>query len=369
MNEKNPLLLPSGFYDLLPPDARKESAAVARLLATFESFGYAQITPPLMEFETSLFAGRGEALAPQTLRVMDPLSQLMMGFRADITLQAARIASSRLGSQPRPLRLCYAGPILQTKPEPLKNERQLTQAGIELIGADSVQADAEVMIVAAEALVQLGIDTISIDITLPGLIGELCPEAHGNQELQLLIKNAVSRKDSAMIASLPVASSQLLATLANSAGALDKALAMLTTLGIPQAQAVREVAERVRRNCPGVELTLDPIEYLGFDYHQGISFSLFAKGLRNELGRGGRYMAHGEGATGFTLYVTYLLQVLGAPKTQQQLLVPLDIPADTARALRGQGWATCYALANVTTQEASRLGYNALWNNGKIETL
>jgi ATP phosphoribosyltransferase regulatory subunit len=369
MTIKNPPLLPSGLYDLLPPDARKESCATQRLLACFESFGYAQVSPPLLEFEASLLSGRGEALSAQTFRVMDPLSQAMMGFRADITLQVARIATSRMASAPRPLRLCYAGTALRIKPEALKSERQLTQAGIELIGAESPEADAEAMIVAAEALSGLGINAISIDINLPGLLAELCPEAQGDADLRLQIKDAVQRRDSGVIAALPVKNNALLASLIESAGPADKALQVLKKLGLRQADALAIVIGRVQQGCPEVMITLDPVEYRGFDYHQGIGFSIFASGLRHELGRGGRYLAAGESATGFTLYVTHLLRLLEAPPEKKRVMVPQGASAEEMRRLHKEGWATLGALSDSPRKEAKLLSCTHIFENGKMEAL
>src|SRR3712207_6204015 len=102
-------LLPAGFNDGLPPDAAHEAATVGRMLAVLASHGYDRVSPPLVEFEATLLAGMGAAMAGQTFRLMDPVSQRMLGLRADMTLQVARIAASRLAHAPRPLRLCYAG--------------------------------------------------------------------------------------------------------------------------------------------------------------------------------------------------------------------------------------------------------------------
>ncbi len=355
--DKNPLLLPSGFYDLLPPEARKESHATARLLDIFASFGYAQVSPPLLEFEASLLSGRGEALSLQTFRVSDPLSQMMMGFRADLTLQIARIAHSRLAVSARPLRLCYAGAILQRQSEPLRNERQLTQAGIEIIGADSAQADAETIIVAAESLAALGIRDVSVDINLPGLLSELCPEAKDDAALRTRIRDAVTRKDTLTISSLPIAHARLLAALTEAAGTAEATLERLQKLGLTQTDRLADVTARVRRHCPALPLTIDPVEYRGFDYHQGIGFSIFAKGLRHELGRGGRYVAEGEQATGFTLYVTHLLRLLPIPEERRQVLVTTDTPIAKLHALRAEQWATVYAVTANPREEAKRLGY------------
>ena len=103
----------------------------------FAAHGYQRVKPPLLEFEDSLLAGSGAAVAEQTFRLMDPDSQRMMGLRADTTPQVARIATTRLADAPRPLRLSYAGQCLRVRGTQLAPDRQIAQAGIELIGHDS----------------------------------------------------------------------------------------------------------------------------------------------------------------------------------------------------------------------------------------
>src|SRR3954463_12335815 len=121
----NPALLPAGLRDLLPPEAETEASAVESLMNVFAAHGYQRVKPPLLEFEDSLLAGSGSAVADQTFRLMNPDSQRMMGLRADTTPQVARIAVTRLGLQARPLRLCYAGQVLRVRGTQIAPERQL----------------------------------------------------------------------------------------------------------------------------------------------------------------------------------------------------------------------------------------------------
>src|SRR5215213_7082230 len=152
----NPALLPAGLADLLPPEAEREADLVEAMMAVFATHGYERVKPPLLEFEDSLLAGSGAAVAEQTFRLMDPVSQRMMGLRADTTPQVARIAATRLGRQARPLRLCYAGQVLRVRGSQLAPSRQLPQVGVELIGGEAPEADAEVALVAVEALERVG---------------------------------------------------------------------------------------------------------------------------------------------------------------------------------------------------------------------
>ena len=163
----NPALLPAGLVDLLPPAAEREAALVEALMAVFAGHGYERVKPPLLEFEDSLLGGNGAAVAEQTFRLMDPVSQRMMGLRADTTPQIARIAATRLGLQARPLRLSYAGQVLRVRGTELAPGRQVAQAGIELIGGASPEADAEVALVAVAALAAVGVTGLSLDVTLP----------------------------------------------------------------------------------------------------------------------------------------------------------------------------------------------------------
>src|SRR6266436_5105765 len=128
-------LLPGGIYDLLPPEAEIEAAGTARLMGVLSAYGYERVKPPLVEFEETLLSEAGAAMASDTFRMMDPISHRMIGVRADMTPQVARIAATRLAHKPRPLRLSYAGQVLRVKGSEMRPERQIGQAGAELIGA------------------------------------------------------------------------------------------------------------------------------------------------------------------------------------------------------------------------------------------
>ena len=103
-------------------------------MATLAAHGYERVKPPLVEFEETLLSGAGAAMATATFRTMDPGSQRMIGVRADMTPQIARIAATRLGNAARPLRLSYAGQVLRVKGSEIRPERQIGQVGAELIG-------------------------------------------------------------------------------------------------------------------------------------------------------------------------------------------------------------------------------------------
>ena len=170
----HPALLPAGLADVLPPDAMLEAKATEDLINAFAACGYERVKPPLIEFEDTLTSGSGAATADQSFRLMDPVSQRMLAVRADMTIQIARIATTRFPDAPRPLRLSYSGQVLRVKGSTLRPERQFGQVGAELIGSALPAADAEVILMAYQALVNLGVGDISIDLGLPTLVPAIC---------------------------------------------------------------------------------------------------------------------------------------------------------------------------------------------------
>ncbi|MBC7801130.1 MAG: ATP phosphoribosyltransferase regulatory subunit, partial [Gemmatimonadaceae bacterium] len=198
--QHNPALLPSGLRDLLPNEAEHEAALVSALMATFGSHGYQRVKPPLIEFEDGLLAGAGGAMADQIFRVMDPDTHRMMGIRADMTPQIGRIAATRLAGQARPLRLAYAGQCLRVRGSQIAPDRQVAQAGIELVGTDDPAADAEIVLVGAEALAAVGLTRVSFDLTLPQLAPTLLTEAGITGSTRAALTRALDRKDAAAVA-------------------------------------------------------------------------------------------------------------------------------------------------------------------------
>src|SRR6266567_1325470 len=278
----HPALLPAGLYDLLPPDAEIEAEATARLMGVLASHGYQRVEPPLVEFEETLLSGAGTATASDTFRLMDPISHRMVGVRADMTPQIARIAASRMSHKPRPLRLSYAGQVLRVKGSEMRPERQIGQAGAELIGAGGPEADVEVIAVAGEALAALGVPHLSVDLTLPTLVPAIA-EAYGiSGERAADLRAAIDHKDMAAVASLAGAAGALLTRLIAAAGAAGATRAALDRLDLPErARQERErlgaVLDGLASAIPALKVTVDPVENRGFEYHTGSSLTFFAR--------------------------------------------------------------------------------------------
>lgn len=368
----NPALLPAGLRDLLPPDAEREAVGVDALMAAFASHGYQRVKPPMLEFEDSLLAGSGAAVAEQTFRLMDPDTQRMMGLRADMTPQVARIASTRLGGAPRPLRLSYAGHCLRVRGTGMTPDRQVAQAGIELIGVDSAAADAEMILVGAEALAAVGLTRVSFDLTLPPLVPALLDGVAMAPGDRAALARALDRKDAAEVTRLGGVLSPMLTDLLLAAGPADGALAALEAAALPEgarllANRLAACVAAVRARAPELRLTVDPIEFRGFRYHTGLSVTVYAPGRHEELGRGGRYLCgEGEPATGLTLYPDALLRAAPAQPLRPRLYLPWGADQAAAARLRGEGFATVAALAleGDVASEAARLGCTHFLRDG-----
>ncbi len=354
----HPALLPAGLRDLLPPEAETEASAVEAVMAAFATHGYQRVKPPLIEFEDSLLAGTGGAVADQTFRLMDPDTHRPMGVRADMTPQVARIATTRLAHAPRPLRLSYAGQCLRVRAGVPATDRQVAQAGIELIGPDSPEADAELVIVAAEALAALGLVRVSFDLTMPPLPQALLDAAALPDSGRASLAHALDRKDSAAVAAHGGALAGTLSRLLLAAGPASAALAALASADLPEgarghADRLAATAAAIRDRAGNLRLTIDPIEFRGFRYHTGVCTTVYAPGRHEELGRGGRYLCGQEAAAGITLYPDAVLRAAPSRQPRSRVWLPAGTDPAKAASLRARGYATVASLRDEADDDAA----------------
>lgn len=375
----SPTLLPEGLRDILPPDAAAVAALVERLMASFEANGYDRVSPPLVEFESTLLSGMGAATADRIFRMVDPISQRTLGLRADVTAQIARLASTRLQTAPRPLRLMYEGQVLRVKGRQLRPERQFTQVGFELIGPDSAAADAEAIIIAAEGVAALGIERITVDLAMPPLVpAVLSAEPFDESHIDALLI-ALNHKDVAGIRSLGGSLADTLTALVEATGPVASARERLAKVKLPKDAALHletlfAVSDQVKSEASALSLTLDLVENRGLQYHTGVTFFLFAKGSSQEIGRGGRYrIDHDEGrtepATGVTLFMDGLLPVAPTPVQTPCVFVPYGTGRETVAKLQAEGNRVRVSLedSDDPISEAKQLGCSHVLLDGAVK--
>jgi ATP phosphoribosyltransferase regulatory subunit len=315
-------LLPDGVEDILPPLAGQIESLRRDVMDTCQRWGYQLVIPPLIEYLESLFTGTGHDLELQTFKLTDQLTGRMMGLRADMTPQAARIDAHTLG-QKGITRLCYAGHVLHTRPRHMLTGRTPIQAGCELFGSSSESADMEVISLMLESLRVAGLPRVHLDLAHVAIYENLVREAGFDRASGEAIFDAMARKSvpelDQWLGDCPLGSAgEMLRKLARVSGGRD-ALAEAKSIlaGAPAAlqqalEQLERVADMLVADFPEVTFGFDFCELRGYNYHTGLVFSAYVPGHDDAVGKGGRYDAIGSDfgrarpATGFSLDIRSL---------------------------------------------------------------
>lgn len=318
--------LPRGVSDFLPDSAAKIGYIESRLRRVFELWGFRRIITPKLEYEDVLAIGMGEELKGKTFRFDDRQSGRLLAFPPDITPQVARIVATRLAGWPLPHRICYSGRVLRQTEMQTGRSRETFQSGVELIGLDSPEADAEMVAMTIEAMQGFGLDGFKVDMgqvefcqgvmQTSGLTGaalDQLREAVARKDTSavtgLLKENAVSPESAREITALP--------RLFGGVEVLDEAEKVASNpRSLAALKNLRQVLQILDIHGISDYLTIDLGETRGLDYHTGITFEVFVAGLGEPVCSGGRYdkltarYGFEAPATGFTFNVLSLLQVL-----------------------------------------------------------
>jgi len=363
----NRWLLPEGVGEVLPPDAARLERLRRALVDAFDRWGYELVMPPTIEYLESLLTGAGHDLDLQTFKLTDQLSGRMMGVRADMTPQAARIDAHKL-KRDGPTRLCYIGTVLQTRPEGPASSRNPIQVGAELFGHAGVEADIEVISLMLESLRVAGIGGCHLDLGHVGIFRGLAAHADMGTEAENQLWDALQRKAvseiDALLGALEISSPQrrmlrALAGLSGGVEVLDQANSVLADAPQSVHDAMRElwsIATSLERRLPDVALHFDLGELRGYAYHTGAVFAAFVPGHGEEVARGGRYDQIGRvfgrprPATGFSADLKTLMalgEAAAEPERPGCVLAPWDDEnalQKAVRRLRAEGTRVLWAL-------------------------
>lgn len=316
MNKVDRWLLPEGIEEVLPNQALQIERLRRQLLDTFHCWGYDLVIPPLVEFTESLLSGSGSDLDLLTFKLTDQLSGRMMGVRADVTPQTARMDAHSL-QRTGPSRLCYASTVLYTRPRSPLATRSPIQVGVELYGEAGLVADIEVITLLVEILRQSGLRDFHIDLGHVGIYRSLeellnldaGPEAELFDLLQRksselaawLQKNIPDRDLAGILAELPLLAGEPREVLARARTVMAEGPAELSAA----LDELEVVVDHLAVAAPDTGLYLDLCELAGYHYHTGVLFAAYAGGAGQAIARGGRYDYIGESfgrarpATGF----------------------------------------------------------------------
>lgn len=297
MNEDKRWLLPVGIEEELPPAARRTERLRRRVLDLFEEWGYELVTPPLIEYVESLLITGDEALELQTLKLVDQLNGRMMGVRADMTPQVARI-DARMRDQRAVNRLCYAGTVLKARPDGMQGSRSPLQFGAEIYGDAGCDADAEIIRLMLAALEAIGVNDVYIDLGHVGVCSALAAAAGLDERQEHELSELLDRKaeheirdylDVQNVSDEVREQFTALLTLNGGLEVLDEARERLGEVsGV--VKSLDELAKiSTRLSAAGVEPHYDLAELRGYHYKTGTVFAAFTPGVGQEIARGGRY--------------------------------------------------------------------------------
>lgn len=308
-------MLPEGVGEVLPPHADRLETLRRAIVDLFRSWGYELCVPPLIEYLESLLTGTGRDLELETFKITDQMTGRLMGVRADMTPQVARIDAHRLKREV-PTRLCYLGPVLHTLPSGPGGSRNPLQVGAELYGHRGLESDVEVLCLMIETLEIAGQAGICIDLGHMRVFRALAAEARLDREQNGLLFDALQRKSGPEIAHLlrrwrvPEAISRSIAALPQlngDAGVLDEARVLLSGRDVLAAvEELGAIGALLGTRHPGVRVHFDLAELRGYHYHTGVMFAAYTAGQGQALAKGGRYddigavFGRARPATGFS---------------------------------------------------------------------
>lgn len=325
-------LLPEYLEDILPPYAAAAESLRRRLLDLFDSYGYEQIVPPLAEYLDSLLTGAASDLGLKTFKVVDALSGRMLGIRADMTPQAARIDAHLLNQQ-GVARLCYAGPVLRTRPVGMLASREPFQIGAELFGYEGIEADLEVQSLLLAALQEAGVPDMRLSLGHAGLFRAMVDASGLVAESASALFVALRQKDAPEVARLTAhldapwpAGFQALPELYGGAEALARAADALPDL--PAIHLALDELALLLAAGGSAQMGIDLSDLRGDGYHNGVVMAAYAGGQARAVALGGRYDGTGSvfgrsrPATGFSLDLRQILDCLPLPGARGGILAP-----------------------------------------------
>jgi ATP phosphoribosyltransferase regulatory subunit len=370
-------LLPEGIDELMPDEAAQLELLHRKLIDMMQSWGYQLVVPPLIEYLDSLLTGTAQALDLQTFKLTDQMSGRMLGVRADITPQVARIASHQL-KQTQLLRLCYVGSVLHTLPEGQGASRNPIQLGAEIYGHAGCESDVEIIQLMTEVLRLAGVaDNLSLDIGHVGIYRGLAEHAGLNEHQEQALFSALQRKAmpeiEALLAEFSLNSDSkamllALAELNGDASVLDKAEQVLATAPNDVKEALtslKQVAAMTMQRLANVTLHFDLAELRGYDYHTGLVFAAYQASSSIPLALGGRYddigaeFGDAQPATGFSLDLKSIARQLPFDGVKPQAISVVwqdDVEQHKkVEALRAEGQIVVYKLTSDETSAQREL--------------
>jgi len=292
-------LLPAGIEEILPPQALVIEGLRRDLLDLYGSWGFELVIPPFIDYLDSLLTGTGHDLDLRTYKLTDQESGRLLGVRADMTPQVARMDAHHLRRE-GPTRLCYLGTVLHTCSDGFAGTRSPLQIGAEIYGHSGAESDVEILRLLMLTLQMAGIGNAYLDMGHVGIYRGLANQAGLDPEQETALFEALQRKAISEIEALirdygvtgPAARMLLALSELNGDDALERARTVLVQADASVQAALdylESLAEQLREWLPNVPIHFDLAELRGYHYKTGVVFAAFVPGWGQEIARGGRY--------------------------------------------------------------------------------
>ncbi len=356
-------LLPDGVADVLPEQAQVIESLRRQSLDFLASRGYQLVYTPFIEYIESLssLSESNQDLDLATFKVIDQLSGRLLGVRADMTPQVARI-DAHVHPVEGVARYCYAGTVLHTKPQGFNTTRAPLQLGAELFGSDSIDADVEMVDLMISLIQEAGLaDGIHLDLGHVGLFRSLIAQAGLSKGTERQLSDLYQRKAlpelAEFTANLKFGSDfYTLGRFASDLDALKTNLSaeVLENPAFKQAfDALQTTKNEVQARWPNLHIGIDVVELRSYHYHTGLMYAVYAPNRAAALAQGGRYDGIGEHfgrarpATGFSCDL-YALSA-GKFATAKVVVAPKGTDAallNAIQATRAQGLSVIQLLGN-----------------------
>lgn len=300
MDGRKHWLLPEGIEEVLPPHAARLEQLCREIIDQFQAWGFELVMPPLIEYLETLLTGTGEDLELQTFKITDQLSGWMMGIRADMTPQVARV-DAHLLKRDSPSRLCYLGSVLHTRPRSQGGTRAPLQVGAEIYGHAGAESDAEILVLMLKTLRLAGLGELHVDLGHVGIFRGLMQQLRLSEAQEQELFDALQRKAVAELETavrewaMPAGPADALLRLVELNGdiaELSDARRVLARAGEDVGKCIENlerIAALVRRQSKDAPLYFDLAELRGYHYYTGMMFSTYVAGAGQGVAFGGRY--------------------------------------------------------------------------------
>ena len=323
-------LLPEGFRDGLPDLAKLEYEISSIFLDLMCLNGFMLVKPPLVEFENSLFFLTKDNENINSFRVMDPLTQKIMGIRSDITMQVARISCGTLSQSNRPLRLCYTGEVLKVKNNSVNLSRQFTQIGAEIIGVEKNYCIDEVIILVKELLEKINIKKFIVNFYMPDLIKIISKTYSLNSREYDKLVNSYKNKNITDLKKISDDLFEVSQFLLGLVGKFDENTEKKIKKNLPEnirknMLSFIKYIKKIKEYLSDYEIIIDPLEIDETDYHTGLCFKIYSENSK-ELFSGGGYKVEGQNCFGFSGFLENFISDSSVRKNNKnKIFIPHDL--------------------------------------------